>query len=71
MCLFNLAGLCPSGSLAGLAVRRDESFLTNNPAGEACEYLSGKRPAAFLALPLHANGKVMGVLEVADKPGAL
>jgi signal transduction histidine kinase/ligand-binding sensor protein len=57
------------GSLAGTAVRRDEPFLTNNPAGEAYEYLRGKRPAALLSVPLHANGDVMGVLEVLDKPG--
>jgi signal transduction histidine kinase/ligand-binding sensor protein len=57
------------GSLAGIAVRRDEPFLTNNPAGEAYEYLRGKRPTAFLSMPLHANGDVIGVLEVVDKPG--
>ena len=57
------------GSLAGIAVRRDEPFLTNDPAGEAYEYLRGKRPTAFLSMPLHANGDVIGVLEVVDKPG--
>jgi signal transduction histidine kinase len=57
------------GSFAGIAVRRDETFLTNDPAGEAYEYLRGKRPTAFLAMPLHANEKVIGVLEVLDKPG--
>ena len=57
------------GSLAGIAVRRDEPFLTNDPAGEAYEYLRGKRPTAFLSMPLHANGNVIGVLEVVDKPG--
>jgi signal transduction histidine kinase/ligand-binding sensor protein len=57
------------GSLAGTAVRRDEPFLTNNPAGEAYEYLRGKRPMALLSVPLDANGDVIGVLEVLDKPG--
>jgi signal transduction histidine kinase len=57
------------GSLAGIAVRRDEPFLTNNPAGEAYEYLRGRRPTAFLSMPLHADGDVIGVLEVLDKPG--
>jgi len=57
------------GSLAGIAVRRNEPFLTNDPAGEAYEYLRGKRPTAFLSMPLHANGNVIGVLQVVDKPG--
>jgi signal transduction histidine kinase len=57
------------GSLAGTAVRRDEPFLINNPAGEAYEYLRGKRSTAFLSVPLHASGDVIGVLEVLDKPG--
>jgi signal transduction histidine kinase/ligand-binding sensor protein len=57
------------GSLAGIAVRQDEPFLTNNPAGEAYEYLRGRRPTAFLSMPLHADGDVIGVLEVLDKPG--
>jgi len=57
------------GSLSGLAVHRDEPFLTNTPADEADEYLMGKRPTAFLSTPLHANGNVIGVLEVVDKPG--
>jgi signal transduction histidine kinase len=57
------------GSLAGTAMRRDEPFLTNDPAGEVHEYLRGKRPTAFLSVPLHANGDVIGVLELLDKPG--
>ncbi len=27
-----------------------------------------KRPTAFLAVPLHANGDIIGVFEVVDKP---
>jgi signal transduction histidine kinase/ligand-binding sensor protein len=57
------------GSFAGIAVRRDEPFLTNDPAGEAYEYFGDERPTAFLAMPLHANGDVIGVLYVVDKPG--
>jgi signal transduction histidine kinase/ligand-binding sensor protein len=57
------------GSFAGIAVRRDEPFLTNDPAGEAFEYFGDERPTAFLAMPLHANGNVIGVLEVVGKPG--
>ena len=57
------------GSLAGLAVRQNEPFLTNAPASESYEYLQGKRPTAFLSVPLRANGDVIGVLEVMDKPG--
>jgi signal transduction histidine kinase/ligand-binding sensor protein len=57
------------GSFAGIAVRRDEPFLTNDPAGEAFEYFGDERPTAFLAMPLHANGIVSGVLEVVGKPG--
>ncbi len=57
------------GSLAGIVVCRDEPFLTNDPAGEAYEYLRGRRPTAFLSMPLHAGGDVIGVLEVVDKPG--
>ena len=58
-----------AGSLAGLAVLGNEPFLTNAPAGESYEYLQGKRPTAFLAVPLYANGDVIGVLEVLNKPG--
>ncbi|MBN1921663.1 MAG: GAF domain-containing protein [Anaerolineae bacterium] len=58
-----------AGSLAGIAVRENEPFLTNAPAGESCEYLQGKRPTAFLSVPLHANDGVIGVLEAIDKPG--
>ncbi len=54
--------------MAGIAVRRDEPFLTNHPASEAYEYLQSKRPTAFLSIPLHANSDVIGVLEVLDKP---
>lgn len=57
------------GSFAGIAVRRDEPFLTNDPAGEAHAYFGDERPTAFLAMPLHANGDVIGVLYVVDKPG--
>jgi signal transduction histidine kinase/ligand-binding sensor protein len=57
------------GSLAGIAVRRDEPFLTNDLGGEAYPDFRGERPGAFLAAPLHANGNVIGVLEVVDKPG--
>jgi len=57
------------GSLAGIAVRRNEPFLTNDPAGEAYEYFGDERPTAFLSMPLHANGDVIGVLEALDKPG--
>ncbi len=57
------------GSFAGIAVRRDEPFLTNAPASEAYEYFGDERPTAFLAMPLHANGNVIGVLEVVGKPG--
>ncbi len=56
------------GSLAGITVRQNEPFLTNAPAGESYEYLQGKRPTALLSVPLHANGDVIGVLEVLDKP---
>ncbi|MDX9956560.1 MAG: PocR ligand-binding domain-containing protein [Anaerolineae bacterium] len=58
-----------TGSLAGISVRQNEPFLTNAPAGESYEYLQGERPKAFLSMPLHANGDVIGVLEVLDKPG--
>jgi signal transduction histidine kinase len=57
------------GSFAGIAVRRDEPFLTNDGASEAHRYFGDERPTAFLAMPLHANGTVIGVLEVVDKPG--
>ncbi len=58
-----------AGSLSGIAVRQDEPFLTNAPAGESYEYLQGERPTAFLSVPLRVNGDVIGVLEVLDKPG--
>jgi signal transduction histidine kinase/ligand-binding sensor protein len=57
------------GSLAGIAVRRDEPFLTNDLGSEAYRDFRDGRPGAFLAMPLHANGSVIGVLEVVDKPG--
>ena len=56
------------GSFAGIAVRRDEPFLTNDPAGEAHEYFGDERTTAFLVMPLHANGNAIGVLEVVGKP---
>ncbi|MGC9397487.1 MAG: PocR ligand-binding domain-containing protein [Anaerolineae bacterium] len=58
-----------AGSLAGLVVRENAPLLTNALASESYEYLQGKRPTAFLAVPLHANGNVIGVLEVLNKPG--
>ncbi len=57
------------GSLAGLTVRQNEPFLTNAPADESYEYLQGRRPTAFLSVPLRSDGDVIGVLEVVDKPG--
>jgi signal transduction histidine kinase len=58
-----------TGSLAGITIRRNEPFSSNKPAGESYEYLRGKRPTAYLSVPLHANGDIIGVLEVVDKPG--
>ncbi len=58
-----------AGSLAGLAVQENAPFLTNALASESYEYLQGKRPTAFLAVPLYANSDVIGVLEVLNKPG--
>jgi signal transduction histidine kinase len=61
------------GSLAGIAMRRDAPFLTNDPANdpanEAYEYVRRKHPTSLLVVPLHAGGAVIGVLEVLDKPG--
>ena len=59
------------GSLAGLVVRRGEPVLLNDPApaGQAQIYQWPADLIALLAVPLHGNGGVIGVLDVVNKPG--
>src|SRR5512143_2493016 len=59
------------GSLAGLVVRKGEPVLLNAPAsGEQTQvYQWPADLTALLAVPLHANGRVIGVLDVVNKPG--
>jgi signal transduction histidine kinase len=59
------------GSLAGLVVRKGEPVLLNEPAelGQAQVYQWPADLTALLAVPLHVNGGVIGVLDVVNKKG--
>jgi signal transduction histidine kinase len=59
------------GSLAGKVVRRGEPVLLNDPAGfeRAQVYQWPADLTALLAVPLHVNGGVIGVLDVVNKAG--
>jgi len=59
------------GSLAGQVVRQGEPVLLNDPAlfGQAQIYQWPADLTALLAVPLHVNGGVIGVLEVVNKAG--
>jgi signal transduction histidine kinase len=59
------------GSLAGEVVRHGEPVLLNDPAGfeRAQVYQWPSDLTALLALPLHVNGGVIGVLDVVNKAG--
>jgi signal transduction histidine kinase len=66
------AGRLPvAGSLAGLVVREGEAVLLNEPATspQAQVYEWPSDLTALLAVPLHANGRIIGVLDVINKPG--
>lgn len=58
------------GSLAGLVVRQGEPVMLNDPAFRLAQvYQWPSDLTALLAVPLHANGGVIGVLDVVNKPG--
>ncbi len=59
------------GSLAGLVMRNGAPVLLNDPAlvGQALVYEWPQDLTALLAVPLHGNGVVIGVLDVVNKPG--
>ena len=59
------------GSLAGLVVRKGEPVLVNDPAlyGQVQVYEWPSDLTALLAVPLHVNGGVIGVLDIVNKPG--
>ena len=59
------------GSLAGLVVRQGAPVMLNNPddPGPAQLYQWPSDLTALLAVPLHVNGGVIGVLDVVNKPG--
>lgn len=59
------------GSLAGLVVRKGKPVLLNDltPLGDIQVYQWPSDLNALLAVPLHANGGVIGVLDVVNKPG--
>ncbi len=52
------------GSNSGRAVRTGQPFLTNDPGHAALEWSADQPPATFLAIPLHVNNIVIGVLDV-------
>jgi signal transduction histidine kinase len=69
-----LAGVDPvpvDGSLAGEVVRHGEPVLLNDPTradrGQVYQWPSDLK--ALLAVPLHVNGGVIGVLDVVNKAG--
>lgn len=59
------------GSLAGQVVRKGEPVLLNDPAlfEQAQVYQWPADLTALLALPLHVNGGIIGVLDVVNKAG--
>lgn len=59
------------GSLAGQVVRNGEPVLLNDPAlfAQAQVYQWPADLTALLALPLHVNGGIIGVLDVVNKAG--
>ena len=59
------------GTLAGQVVRQGAPVLLNDPAlmGQTQVYQWPADLTALLAVPLHANGGVIGVLDVVNKPG--
>jgi signal transduction histidine kinase len=59
------------GSLAGQVVRQGEPVVLNDPAlfERAQVYQWPMDLSALLAVPLHVNGGVIGVLDVVNKPG--
>jgi signal transduction histidine kinase len=57
------------GSLTGMAVRRCEPVLSNNPEKDARGYPGDVEPSALLAVPLCVKGVAMGALVVVNKPG--
>lgn len=56
-------------SLTGIAVRRGELLLINNPDREAQRYCWGDELTALLAVPLWVQEDVIGTLNVVNKPG--
>jgi signal transduction histidine kinase len=67
----NVERLPVDGSLAGLVMRKGSPMLLNDPApvGQALVYEWPQDLTALLAVPLHGNGAVIGVLDVVNKPG--
>ncbi len=59
------------GSLAGLVVRKGEPVRLNDPTlfAQAQVYQWPADLTALLALPLHVNGGIIGVLDVVNKAG--
>jgi len=54
------------GSVTGMAVRRGEAILTNDPTEG---YRGDVAPTALLAVPLHVREGVVGALDAVNKPG--
>src|SRR5271166_132339 len=65
----------PIGSgIVGACVAAEQPIVVNDPASDARFYAgadgtTGYRTSSLLAVPLHADGKVIGALEVLNKPG--
>lgn len=56
------------GSLAGMAVRRGEPVLSNDPASDERVYHGDATPTALLSAPLTVKGVNIGALSVTNKP---
>jgi signal transduction histidine kinase len=56
------------GSLAGMAVRRGEPVLSNDPTRDERVYLEDATPTALLSAPLTVKGVNIGALSVTNKP---
>jgi signal transduction histidine kinase len=54
-------------SLLGLAIRRSEAVLINNPP-QSEEFTQADQPFSLLAVPLKIKGQIIGVLDIVTNP---
>ncbi len=58
-----------AGSFTGLAVQQGAPLLTNDPTREITLYQAWGEPTAFLVAPLSVHEKVIGAIDLVNKPG--